>query len=375
LRADVLQAIALRQVENDNIQDAFKTLASIDLPGDVVRRSRVLIAIAVRQTDANRLADALHTVALLDGEWKATALGEVAQSLARQKQFIRASKMAGSIENDSYTKALTFANVAQTRETLGDKSGGEKDRYQAVQIASSIPNAEYRDLALRAISESAAESNDWASALQVASQVTDVSHRILALTSLAVAQKASGLRDAGATTVASANEVSRSSNDPRAAADNASYWIVAMNARVGDLPAAIAAASRLADSKDINQCLAFSELAFAQGAAGDAKGAVRSLKSIHVENPSGLISCTKEGSRSDAVEAAVRARHLDAAVQIAKAGPEQCETDRSIASGLVRVGDGHGSAKWTYTRGSKVMEGCALVGMAEGILNRNGSMR
>src|SRR5260221_8410225 len=38
LRADVLQAIALRQVENDNIQDAFKTLASIDLPGDVVRR-------------------------------------------------------------------------------------------------------------------------------------------------------------------------------------------------------------------------------------------------------------------------------------------------------------------------------------------------
>lgn len=32
LRADVLQAIALRQTQDNNIQDVFKTLDSIDLP-------------------------------------------------------------------------------------------------------------------------------------------------------------------------------------------------------------------------------------------------------------------------------------------------------------------------------------------------------
>lgn len=370
LKADILEAVALRQVQNNNIQDAYKTLASIDVPGDVVRRSRILIAIAVRRADANRMADALNTVALVDDKWKATALSEVAQSLARQKQFTRATKIADSIESDSYTKAMTFTKMAQTREKLGDKLGGEKIRYRAAQLAPAIPDDEYKNLALRAIAESAAEAHDWASALQVAAQVSNVSHRILALTSIAIAQRASGFRDASSTTLASANEVLRSTKDSEAA-DNARFWIVAMNVRVGDLPAAITAASRLADSKDISQCLAFSELAIAQGAAGDATGAVRSLDSIHVENANGLVSCTKEGSRNAAVEGAVRASHLDAAMYIAKMGPEQCDMDRSIASGLVRVGDVHGSARWTYTRGSKVMEGCALLGMAEETLNKN----
>ena len=98
---------------------------------------------------------------------------------------------------------------------------------------------------------------------------------------------------------------------------------------------------------------------------------MRSLKSIHFEDANGLTSCTKEGSRIAAVEAAVRASHLDAAVELARAGPVQCDVDRSIASGFVRVGNLHDSARWTLTRRSKVMEGCALLGMAEGILNRN----
>jgi hypothetical protein len=370
LRADVLQAIALRQTQNKNIRDAFKTLASIDLPGDIVRRPRVLIAIAVRQADTNQVADALNTVALVDGKWKATALSEVAQSLARQKHFVRASKIADSIEEEAYTKAMTFTKIAQTCETLGDKLRGEKIRHHATEVASSIPDAEYKNLAFRAIAESAAESHDWASALQAASQVSDVSHRILALTSIAVAQRASGFRDASSTTVASASEVLRVAKDSKAV-ENAYFWIVVMNVRVGDLPAAIAAASHLADSQDIDQCLAFSELALAQGAAGDARGALRSIESIHIENAGGLISCTKEGTRSVAVEGAVRAKHLDAAAEIARAGPERCDMDRFIASGLVSVGDVRGSARWTYTRGSKVMEGCALLGMAEGTLNRN----
>ena len=370
LRADVLQAVALRQIQNNNIQDAFKTLSSIDVPGDVIHRSRILIAIAAKQSETNRLTDALNTVALVeDGKWKAAALSEVAQSLARRKQFILATKTANNIE-DLYTKATTFTKLAQTRELLGDHSGAEQSREHAIELASSIPDAEFRNLALRAIAESAAGSQDWATALQVTSQISDVSHRIIALTSIAVAQRASGAIDASSITLASATEVVRSIKDSTAR-DNAYFQLVVMYTRVGDLQAAMAAASHLVDSQNISQCLAFSELAIAQGAAGDATSSVRSLESIHVENANGLTSCTKEGSRLVAVEAAVSASHLDAAVKIARADPEQCDLDKDIASGFARVRDLHSAARWTYTRGSDVLEGCALLGMAEGIVNRN----
>jgi site-specific recombinase XerD len=64
------------------------------LPGDVIHRSRILIAIAAKQSDTNRLTDALNTVALVeDGKWKAAALSEVAQSLARRKQFNLATNL------------------------------------------------------------------------------------------------------------------------------------------------------------------------------------------------------------------------------------------------------------------------------------------
>jgi hypothetical protein len=146
--------------------------------------------------DTNRLTDALNTVALVeDGKWKAAALSEVAQSLARRKQFNLATKTADNIE-DLYTKTMTLTKLAQTRELLGDQSGAEKSREHAVELASSIPDAEYKNLALRAIAESAAGSHDWATALQVTSQISDVSHRIIALASIAVAQRASGAIDA-----------------------------------------------------------------------------------------------------------------------------------------------------------------------------------
>ena len=366
LQADILEAVALRQVLDNDIRGAFRTFASIDLPGDVARRSRILIAIAVRLADSDRVADALGAAAKVHESWKARALSEVSQALARRKHFTRAARIAASIRNDAYTQAMTFVELARTREKFGDKSGAE--RHRAVELAAVIPAPEYKSLALRAAAESAAETGDWAAALAIAAEIGEIPHRMLALTSIAIAQRTSGAGDAGRATVASAGEVVRSAKGVEAA-DNALFWLVEMHVRMGDLPSALAAAPRLADANGISPCLAFSELAMAQAAAGDATGARRSLDSIRVENPNGLVSCTREGSRYAAVEAAVSAKHLHAAMSLAGAGAEQCDMDRSVAAGLVGIGDLDGSARWTYSRGSKLFEGCALLGMAEQTLN------
>ncbi len=253
-------------------------------------------------------------------DWKEFALEGVAVAQAEAGDVPAAFKTAEGIRNDQ-RKALTLRAIGKVQAQKGNVQG-------ALQTAAAIQNNLARAWVLRDVAAVQARAKEIKTALKTAASIQEDFIRAEGLREIAAIQLTSGDMPGALQSVATI---------PRIGKSLALRELAAAQAKLGDVQSALRTAGSIQDDSQAWQPWAFRDIAVAQAAAGDLQGAIRTVDMIQDVRFEYVLS----GSAA-----------------------------RWVVGAQAKRGDVRAALEWADNQKSAARKALALLGVAEGILER-----
>jgi RNA polymerase sigma factor (sigma-70 family) len=410
------------------LDDSFQTTAKVTYPTD---RVEILLWIAkgrARLKDqsgtAKAIEEALQLVGTLadDGQgriWKSESLLSIARTQAEVDDFVGARKTIDQIADPQLVghRYMAIAKLAEEQARTGDIKG-------ALQTASTIRRTIQKGYALKGIATHQAEAGDIEGALATTQTIKDDSHRVEALVTIANVQFRKGelagakerLQEAkqiaettkpgptgqeatlallevaealaemgdkqGAAQITTQVLESKSLPEPTNPGQSTSYWRIArVQWKSGDLVEAL----RTAESIKFQgtRSLTLMEIAVAQIKAGDVVGGMKTSDMLSHERQKFdwqrffiLWQLAKAHSQNGDKEGAGKA--FEQALRLVEANQDPPYPIHTIlrylkwlAKDLAFAGQEKEAMSWVERQESSDLRAAALLGLAEGLLDRN----